>query len=382
MGSAIWKKGKPQPILKPMYETFAAKMKVDLKKPELTRKEMLPAFRAELLKRYFAELWPIVDEAFPKGVIKSHIYYQAQNPVIADALTSSGVEAVNLNAYWNATGKFDGGNTDWNNFLEDADNWLSKQKEKRFEGLAKIIYEFGASSSLDGYVVGAFAATFRSSDIQMAAFFTYTPAAVAPYNPGWLVHYLNIEHTPNKAAAFAAAGEIYRGEITSDSLKRTATQWTGETFNIKQKPSNVDFYVAEKGDIFRYAASTDRVIKDTSRLKTISGRGNSCVVSCNGSGSYYLQKTSDTQWKLTLFANHKYVNDPNGAKTFRHMANRYMNIDNMPVVSRLLERAVVFNFKLGRVVNCVPVPGGRTATLKPDGELTLFAGEYLLTITP
>jgi len=380
MGSAVWAKGEKPRYLKPMYETFAEKWKTENKKPEATRKEILPFFKAEILKRYFAALWPVVDEAFPRGVVKSHIHYESQNPVIADALKAGGVQAINVVAYWNATGKFDGGNTDWNNFLDNASAWLVRHQSEHYDGFAKIVYEFGASSSLDGYVEGAFAADFRRANIQMAAFFTYTPSAVAAYNPGWLIHYLNIEHTPNKAAAFAAAGEIFRGEIASDALKRGDEVWTGPTFTIAHRSSNVDFYDAADGRTFRYAATTCRMIADASKLESISGRGNSCAVSCDGTGSYYLRKEAPNQWHLWLFADQKYVNDPSGARTFRHMANRYMNIDNMPVVSRLIERPITFDFKLGRVTRCERLSGEREPVLSPDGILTLLAGEYRLTV--
>jgi len=380
MGSAVWATGEQPKYLKPLYEAFAEKWKADNRRSDATRKEILPFFKAEILRRYFAALWPVVDEAFPRGVVKSHIEYEVQNPAIADALKCGGVQAVNVVAYWNATGKFDGGNTDWNNFLNDASAWLAHHQSQRFDGLAKIVYEFGASSSLDGYVAGAFAADFRRADIQMAAFFTYTPSAVAPYNPGWLIHYLNIEHTPNKAAAFAAAGEIFRGEIGSDALARGSDEWTGPTFDIRNKPSNVTFYDKADGRVFRYAATTDLKVVDPSRLALISGRGTSCAVSCDGTGSYYLRKESPTQWRLWLFSNQKYVNDPAGAKTFRNMANRYMNIDTLPVVSRLLEQPIHFSFKLGKVVQCERLKGAAAPVLKPDGELALLAGEYRLTV--
>ncbi len=380
MGSAVWANGEKPRYLKAMYEAFAATWKAENRKPDATRKEIWPHFKAEILKRYFAALWPVVDEAFPQGVVKSHIEYDIQDPIIAAGLKSGGVQAVNLSAYWNATGLFDGGNTDWNNFLNDASAWLTRRQSECFDGFAKIIYEFGASSSLDGYVAGAFAADFRRTDIQMAAFFTYTPSAVAAYNPGWLIHYLNIEHTPNKAAAFAAAGEIYRGELPAEALKRGADVWTAPAFEIRRKPSNVDFYDATDGRVFRYAASTQRKIPDPSRLEVISGRGNSCVVACDGTGSYYLRKETPNCWHLWLFADQKYVNDPSGAKTFRHMANRYMNIDNLPVVSRLIVKPVSFSLKLGKVVGCERLSGSHEISLKPDGGLRLYAGEYRLAL--
>jgi hypothetical protein len=319
MGSAVWAEGEKPRYLKSMYETFAETWKTEQKKTDATRKEILPFFKAEILKRYFAALWPIVDEAFPRGVVKSHIWYEAQNPIIADALKSGGVQAVNVGAYWNATGRFDGGNTDWNNFLVNADEWMTQPRSHRYDGLAKIVYEFGASSSLDGYVLGAFAADFRRADIQMAAFFTYTPSAGGGLQSG-MARSLS-EH---RAHAEQSGGFCGGGRYISRRFFRRFTQTdTGAvdrpTFDVRRKPSNVTFYDPADGRVFRYAASTDFKVPDLSRLETISGRGSSCAVSCDGTGSYYLRKERSNQWRLWLFADQKYVNDPSGAQTFRSM---------------------------------------------------------------
>lgn len=370
MGSDLFRGGPGPRHLEKRYEAFAERQGEGK-----TRKESMPAFRGEILSRYFAELWPVVDECFGNRVLKSHIEYDFDNPHVIKAFRDHHVDAVNVVSYLLAKGKFDGGNTDWANFLDHASGWLERHQKRNWQGFPKIVYEYGAASSLDGYVLGAFAASFRRAGVQMAAFFTYTPSSVAGYNPGWLIHYLNLEHTPNKAAAFAAAGEIFRGEISPDELKRDRGRWSGPGFEIVGKPSNVDYC---NGDVFRYADSTKRKIADVSKLKTISGRGNSAVAESGGSGSYFLKKLDEKKWELHLFANEKIMNDPAGAQTFRHMANRYMNINDIPVVSRLLDEPIRFNFKIGKVVNCETEQETRPPRPVGNGIWELFPGRYIL----
>jgi hypothetical protein len=50
------------------------------------------------------------------------------------------------------------------------------------------------------------------------------------------------------------------------------------------------------------------------------------------------------------------------------MANRYMNIDNLPVVSRLVEQPVAFRLKLGKVVRCERLKGEREPAMSADGR--------------
>ncbi|MDO4576380.1 MAG: cellulase family glycosylhydrolase [Planctomycetia bacterium] len=380
MGSAIWAKGEKPTYLRTMYDQFLQANHAD----QLNAEERAPywkKFRAEVLRRYFAQLWPIVDQYFEGRAIKTHIHYEINDPAIRQSLVDGGIQAINYVAYWNATGKFDGGNTDWNNFLHNAAGWIRENRSQMDPGFARIIYEYGASSSLDGYVIGAFAAAFRRCDVQMCAFFTYTPSAVAEYNPGWLIHYLNLSHTPNKAAAFAAAGDLFRQEFSDEEPTCEPEKWSGPNFTILRKPSNVIFYDPADKRTFRYADSTDYVIPEPEKLETISGRGNSCVVECNGTGFYLLRKGKDPQtWFLSLEPNQKYVSDPTGSKTFQHMANRYMNIDKMPVVSRLLEKPIRFRWKLGKITQCDPIHADHAPKQNPDGSLTLFAGEYRLTV--
>jgi hypothetical protein len=370
MGSNLWLKGENPKYLKQKYDNF-----IQTVSAPKSSKELISSFRGYILSQYFSELMPIVDECFGDRVIKTHIEYNIGDPDIVKAFRDNKVKTVNVVAYTSPTGGFDGSNTDWANFLPLIVNWLGQHQQRKWSGLAKIVYEFGSVSSLEGYPMGAFGAAFREANIQMAAFFTYTPSSVAQYNPGWLVHYLNLEHTPGKATAFAAAGEIFRRDIPGDKLTKETERWTGSSFFITHKPDNVDFY---NGRIFRYAASTSRKLGDVSQLEIISGRGNSQVVECNGNGSYYLRKIDNNHWQLSLFANEKIVNDPAGTRKFRGMANRYMNTDEIPVVSRLYYQPLQFQFKIGRTTKYEAKSESHSPQLLDDGKWELYPGEYIL----
>ena len=369
MGSDIWNQtGKK--YLRPMFKEFCEKSKIAPDDDESVLK-----FRGEILRRYFRALWPVVDKYFGNRVLKgNNDYHNFPEPNMIQAYRDEGISVVLNGAYWTVSGKpkFDGGTNDWINLFPVAEEWMKEVKKGDVPRFSKIIYEYGAPSSLVGYSLGAFAAAFRRCGYQMAAFFTYTPSAVAEYNPGWLVHYLNLEHTPVKATAFAAAGEIFRKDITDESLKRKNESWSGPNFEISRTPDNVVYY---DGRVLRYSNATRRKISNPNKLESISGRGNSEVVSCNGTGSYFMRKIDASHWKLSLFPNQKYVNDPSGEILFSSMANRYMDINKIPVVSRLMDTPQSFLFRIGKTIKCEPAP------MSQDGNvLTLRPGEYVLTV--
>lgn len=370
MGSDLWLEGSKPNYLKQKYNSF-----LQSAQDQQLNEDLIYQFRGFVLEQYFSQLWPIVDECFSNKVLKTHIEYDIENNNLVKVFRNHEVKTVNVVSYISPTGGFDGSNSDWANFLPLINNWFEKHCERKWSGFSKIVYEFGSVSSLKGYPMGAFAKAFQEANIQMAAFFTYTPASIAEYNPGWLVHYLNLEHTPIKAAAFAAAGEVFRNDSKDNKFIKDNDQWMGSDFIITYKPDNVVFY---NEVIFRYAATTTLDIDDISKLQIISGRENSKIIECDGTGSYYLQRINNNSWQLFLFADQMIVNDPAGIKKFRSMANRYMNINEIPVVSRLFDKPVRFQFKIGKIIRCEAKNEARSPKLIEEGKWELYPGEYFL----
>ena len=234
MIEAIWSRG---PLRREFQERFRA-FRAEL--PEaVTEEEAFGRFLRQMTEHYFRRFWGMSNDYFQGSVLNSQFYsYNGAPPeALRELLDSSPwFETQSVGNYLNAHG-FDSVNTDDANHLALAD--------RHFERLAArttkrpcIAYEFDASCTLNGYPLAALAAMYAANGIQLAAYFTYTPSAVAAWNPGWLVHYLNIAHTPARAAAFRAAGEIFR-HCRNGNLCRTPEEWSSENFLIRREGDRV-----------------------------------------------------------------------------------------------------------------------------------------------
>ena len=372
MGYRVFSQGKLRRQLKEKFRVFAKKH------PELSEtKDICREFNASILANYFNELFPIVDEYFGNRTIKcSFVSYNGTVDERMDQLLKlHHIDALSFGAYLN-TCNFDGVNTDSANHLPMAEKWLNNVRNYCNSNLARIIYEFDATGTQNGYPIAALSAAFRETGVQMAAYFTYTPAAVAQWNPGWLVHYLAMEHTPSKAAGFAAAAAIFHSgddpELVTDEEK-----WQGKNFLIER---NNDLTVYADQTLFCYSNDTDIVPPQPEKLVKIFGRGKSELASCSGNGCYVLEKVSEKQWKLHLHPAQKFLADPQRGRQFRSMANRWISCLKEPPVSQLLEQVLTFRFSLGELENIVSLDTKETIQISDPESCELHPGNYLITL--
>lgn len=328
-------------------------------------------FRASILKNYFDNLFPIVDKYFGKNVIKAQIssYDGVPHKDLKEVIESSGVEAYTIGTYLNVNA-FDAANTDTANHLEYAKKWFGIMEKGDYGKMAKISYEFDATATQNGYPLAAIAAMYAKHDVQMAAYFTYTPAAVAAWNPGWLVHFMSLEHTPSRAAGFAAAGEIFRHQNPGDKITMEEEKWSGNEFSIERKN---DFVYFKNEKIFRYSNSNAIELGDTSKIEIVSGRGSSKFATGSGNGFYHLEKLSESEWKLRIFPDQKYISAPERGKAYKFMSNRYVNCLREAAVSMLFEHEIEFKLNTMRITAL----NGKKVE---DGKIKVRAGEYILTV--
>ena len=372
MGYRVFSQGKLRQQLKEQFWSFAKKH------PELSgTKDICREFNTSILANYFNELFPIVDEYFGNRTIKcSFVSYNGTVDERMDQLLKlHHIDALSFGAYLNSC-NFDGVNTDSANHLPMAEKWLNNVRNYCNSNLARIIYEFDATGTQNGYPIAALSAAFRETGVQMAAYFTYTPAAVAQWNPGWLVHYLAMEHTPSKAAGFAAAAAIFHSgddpELVTDEEK-----WQGKNFLIER---NNDLTVYADQTLFCYSNDTDIVPPQPEKLVKIFGRGKSELASCSGNGCYVLEKVSEKQWKLHLHPAQKFLADPQRGRQFRSMANRWISCLKEPPVSQLLEQVLTFRFSLGELENIVSLDTKETIQISDPESCELHPGNYLITL--
>jgi len=368
MGNCVYSQGKLRSQLKEIFHRFESEH------PEITdREKVFEAFNFQNLKRYLSELMGIVDEFFADRVLKTSFvsYGGMVTPELDRLLKEHWISAISFGTYLNASG-FDGVNTDAVNHLPMAERWLNNVRKACQSDLAKVVYEFDATGTQNGYPLAAIGAAYRDFGVQLAAYFTYTPAAVAAWNPGWLVHFLNLEHTPSKAAGFAAAAAIFHRE-TAPGVAMEEERWSGEGYAIERKDDRV---VYADNETFCYSNDTETEVPDRKSLRKIFGRGKSPLAACSGNGCYVLEKVSDTEWILHLHPAQKYLTDPQRGRQFRHMANRWVSCLREPPVSQLREDALEFRFTLAPWRKITDLSGSTEYERTDEGSVRLEPGDY------
>lgn len=368
MAGCVYSQGKLRSQLKELFHAF------EKSHPEITdREKLFEAFNFQNLRRYLSELMGIVEEFFADRVLKTSFvsYGGMVNPELNQLLKGHRINAISFGTYLNASG-FDGVNTDGINHLPMAERWLNNVRKACQSDLAKVVYEFDATGSQNGYPLAAIGAAYRDFGVQMAAYFTYTPAAVAAWNPGWLVHFLNLEHTPSKAAGFAAAAAIFHRE-TAPGVTMEEERWSGEGYAIERENDRVVY--ADKA-FFCYSNDTETEAPDRKSLRKIFGRGKSPLAACSGNGCYVLEKVSDSEWILHLHPAQKYLTDPQRGRQFRHMANRWVSCLKEPPVSQLREDALEFRFTLAPWKKITDLSGSTEYERTEDGSVHLAPGDY------
>ena len=339
--------------------------------------QVFKQFRGELVQRYLKRMYAVID----RGVNHSYLHVQSDrflnDASMRDAIQGGGAEVLATGCYPLGANQFDSSWNDHLNFFDLLNTWNQKVAAEKNLKLPRIIYEFDAPSTLEGYPYGAMALAFAARHAQMAAMFTYTPTAVAAYNPGWRIHYLNLLHTPARAVALAAAGEIFRRAAVDAELPADPLRWQGPGWTLQRAPDAVTF--AGDGLLVHSAKLPDASAPATVPA-IILASGSSRFVSAEGNGAYSLKRTDAGSRELTVFPNERMVNDPFRGRSFRSMANRYINVNEWPVVSRLLEEPRRFAFHLGGPATPVCTRRGETVPVPAaaDGSFLLAPGTYEL----
>ena len=368
MGCCVYSQGKLRKQLKELFNDFKESH------PEINDKnELYNAFNFNNLERYLSGLMGIVDHYFGDNVLKgSYVSFSSKvTPELNSLLKRNNISLISFGTYLNACG-FDGVNTDGVNHLPMAEAWIRRVREECKTDLGKVVYEFDATGTQNGYPLAAIAAAYRDFGVQMAAYFTYTPAAVAAWNPGWLVHFLNLEHTPSKAAGFAAAAAIFHRE-TAPGISMEPERWSGEGYLIERRDDRVVY--ADK-ELFCHSNNTEIEPSDRKSLKKIFGRGRSPVASCSGTGCYVLEKTSDSEWLLHLHPSQRFLADPQRGRQFRHMANRWVSCLKESPVSQLLEEKLTFRFLLETNWRVTDMSGATEFPQTAENTVSLLPGNY------
>lgn len=327
-------------------------------------------FCADLVLQYLIRTFSIVDRYFGNTIVKTHINYQFQNPYIMETLRKAPINAVSTGIY--LPGHFDSAHNDHVNILPLLKDACEAYRPLKQLGKALIVYEYDMPSTLQGYYVAAFAQALASFGIQAAAFFTYTPLDIAEYNPGWLVHYFNMCHTPKKAVSFKAGEKIFRSIVGEKSYHTDTEVWKDEYYLISQQTDSIVW----KDDTCLIAYGAD-ALNEAGIREHMMGCGSISAVQRSGNGIWCMEKQED-DWVLTVYPSQKYVADPFRGKSFKFMANRYVNCNQENAVSRLQEKAERFVLQIGNIQSIKDEKGH--PVIYENGGYLLYPGTYHITV--
>lgn len=241
------------------------------------------------------------------GCKKPILYNISHSVQSADAYFSSNIQGGTFQWYPTGLGSRHelGGN-----LLPNVDAYtIPYSTDPRFKKQAKIVYEFDAADVGRSYMYPAVARSFREAGMQLATHFAYDPTYSAYANTEYGTHYMNLLYTPQKALALKICNEIFHNVPLYKKHGGYPVDTLFDGFRISYENDLGEYNLAEK---FIYTISTSTLPLQPSSLKEIAGYGNSSLVQYKGTGAYFLDKISDSVWRLEVMPDAVWVNDPFG----------------------------------------------------------------------
>ncbi len=252
------------------------------------------------------------------------------------------------------------------NFLPIVDDYPS-MRAPELAKKAKIVYEFDAADVPGSYIYPAMARAFKSGGAQIAAQFQYDVLPLAPFNINWQTHYLNLVYTPNKAVSFIIAAEAFRRLPRLKTYGRYPESTRFGPFRVSYE-EDLSEMVTERE--FFYSNDTKTKPTTPEKLERIIGCGSSFVVQYEGTGAYFLEKLSRGVWRLEVYPDAVWVNDPYGRPSVEREVSRIY----------WRERRMKINLPdLGKDFIVEPLnEGNKFRTKAVNGSFPIRPGVYLL----
>jgi hypothetical protein len=194
---------------------------------------------------------------------------------------------------------------------------------------ARMVYEFDAADVDGSYMYPAMARSLRRAGFQWATQFAYDPLAMAHANTDYQTHYLNLVHTPAKAISFMIAGEVFRqvprgmgfGAYPGSSGFGAGGAGTSSSpsFRVSYDEDLSEMWSRE---VFLHSSDTDTHPPDPGALRRLAGTGSSPLVQYDGTGAWFLDRLDDGIWRLEVYPDVAWVEDPFTRPSLDRVASR------------------------------------------------------------
>ena len=242
-----------------------------------------------------------------EGITKPIFFNISENPGKEqwEGVASSNIDGVSFQWYPTGLVKY---SELKGNYLPHVLNYQIPNLTDKIKDKAKIVYEFDAADIGSSIMYPVMAHSFREAGMQFAAMFCYDPTTLAQFNSEYSTHYLNLLYTPQKALGFLIAADLFtQKKIESKKIESTSITMANVFVNYEE-----DLTVLNDHDKFYYTNSNNVIPKSIISLKHIAGFGNSSIVSYDGRGTYFLDKVKDGLWKLEVYPDAVWIDDPFG----------------------------------------------------------------------
>ena len=300
------------------------------------------------------------------GLAKPIFYNIAESPRVKDAILEANVQGVSFQ--WYPEGLV-AGHELRGNFLPYVDQYpLPYRGDPRFEGKARMVYEFESADVLQPIMYPFMAKSLRTAGFQWATQFAYDPLGLAAYNTEYQTHYLNLAYTPGKALSLLIAGRVFSetrrgqsfGRYPADSVFGSAL--VSYRRQLSQWNAPAEFY---------YSNNTAAKPVQPSALRHVAGVGSSGVAQYGGSGAYFLDRLAPGTWRLEVMPDAVPVSDPFATASLQKVVTR-VACNEQPLTLQLPDLGPEF---LLRGLN----QGNHTQAFAVGGRLRVRPGTYLLT---
>lgn len=240
------------------------------------------------------------------GWDKPIFYNISESPTYADAVVAANVDGHSFQ--WYPSGLV-AGHEIRGNFLPHVDvyNIPFDDTISRFRSRAKMVYEFDAADIMQPYMYPAMARSYRTAGFQWATQFAYDPMSTAYANTEYQTHYLNLAYTPSKAISMLIASRVFLRLPRNKTYGVYPADTLFDVFRVSYLNQLSEMNSEEE---FYYSNSTSTKPKDLKKLKHIAGTGNSGLVSYDGTGAYFLDKSREGEWLLEIMPDAIPVHDP------------------------------------------------------------------------
>jgi hypothetical protein len=248
-----------------------------------------------------------------------------------------------------------------------SDVWNPSMRSERLGRKARMVYEFDAADVPGSHLYPAMARAFRSGGAQIATQFQYDPLPLAPFNQGWQTHYLNLVCTPQKAVSFLIAAEAFRRLPRLQDYGPYPASSRFGPFRVSYE-EDLSEWVTDQD--FCHSNSTSTPPPAPEKLERVVGCGTSTVVRYEGTGAYFLERLAPGTWRLEVYPDAVWVNDPYGPHSLsREVTRIYWR--EWPIQVRLPD--------LGDTFTMTPLNEGNSVRGKAAGGMCRARpGVYLL----